>query len=84
MKNVEFELDGKQMKISVYDPIEMLSKVFINYAKYIILILCLVVWQNKHLYFLAFLTLVRTLFQYLTMTCIVYFFVIKYNHYNLL
>ena len=27
MKNVEFELDGKQMRISVYDPIEVLSKV---------------------------------------------------------
>uniref|UniRef100_A0A2P2I9J7 Peregrin-like n=1 Tax=Hirondellea gigas TaxID=1518452 RepID=A0A2P2I9J7_9CRUS len=26
MKNVEFELDGKPMKISVYDPIEVLSK----------------------------------------------------------
>ena len=27
MKNVEFELDGKPMKISVYDPIEVISKV---------------------------------------------------------
>lgn len=42
MKTVEFELDGKVTRLSVYDPIEILSKVGVFYMQVFSYFLCIV------------------------------------------